>query len=254
MITALPQNLLKKITRLIAQCSKDWDLIEPHDRIMVAYSGGKDSALLVYFLSHIQTVVPFDFSFEIFHLNQSYPDFPARGALDFWQARGIAVHSQDLAMKQILEEKIAPEQSPCGLCSRLRRGILYTQAQRMGFNKIALGHHRDDSIETLLMNALYAGTLKAMPAKLVSDDKMNTIIRPMLYVPESLLIDAAQALQISTVKATFCTREHSGQRAQTKALLDSLEALNPKVRGNLLAALHHVVPSHLLDKTLLKAE
>ncbi|MFA5624087.1 MAG: ATP-binding protein [Bradymonadales bacterium] len=253
-IANIPHSLHKKIARHIANCSKEWGLIEEGDRIMLAYSGGKDSLLLLHFMRHIQSVVPFSFEIGVFHLNQSYPDFPAKDVLEELKTEGFRVDYEMLAMSDILAEKIPANESPCGLCSRLRRGILYTQAQNLSYNKIALGHHRDDAIETLLMNALYAGRLKSMPAKLVSDDKRNIIIRPMLYVPERLLIEASQSLSIPLIEASFCTRARSGQRSEIKTLLNHLEALNPKVRGNLLAALRNVSPSHLLDRSLFGEE
>ncbi len=250
MIANLPVPLQKKLTRLVSQCSIQWNLIEENDRIMVAFSGGKDSLLLIHLLHSVQKIVPFPFEIGIFHLNQSAPDFPAKSALELIAKEGFAVWHEDLETAKILEEKTLPGESPCGLCSRLRRGIIYTQASRLGYNKIALGHHRDDAIETFMMNALYNGQIKAMPARLIADNGINTIIRPMLYIPENLLIQAENYLEIPVSKQTFCTREHAGERYETKKLLSELELKNPNIRGNLLRALHHVVPSHLLDTNL----
>ena len=250
MFFELPAPLQKKLTKHVSECSLKWHLIEENDRILIGYSGGKDSLLLIHCLDHIQRVAPVHFHFAIFHLNASDPDFPAREALDMLARRGIEVHCEHINMAEILAEKIKEGDSPCYLCSRLRRGILYTQATRLGFNKIALGHHRDDAIETLLMSALYAGQLKAMPARLTSDDGNHIIIRPLLYTPEEYLIEAAQYVDIPIVDQTFCHRGPDGQRAATKALLQTLSAQNPKIKGNLMAALHNVIPSHLLDKKI----
>ena len=250
MIASLPIALQKKLTRLVSQCSIAWKLIEPHDRIMVAFSGGKDSLLLIHLLESVRRIVPFPFEIGVFHLNQSAPDFPAREVLRRLGDEGFRVWHEDLETAKILEEKTAPGESPCGLCSRLRRGIIYTQATKNGYNKIALGHHRDDAIETFLMNALYSGLIKSMPARLLADNGVNTVIRPLLYIPESLLIDASKYLEIPVTDQTFCTRGHKGERYETKQLLDALERRNPNVRGNLLRALHHVVPTHLLDENL----
>ena len=252
MIAELPIPLQKKLTRLVSQCSIAWQLIEPDDRIMVAFSGGKDSLLLIHLLESVRRIVPFKFEIGVFHLNQSAPDFPAEKALLALQNEGFHVWHEDLDTAKILAEKVAPSDSPCGLCSRLRRGIIYTQATKNGYNKIALGHHRDDAIETFLMNALFNGQLKSMPARLLADNAVNTVIRPMLYIPEELLIEGAKYLTIPVTEQTFCTRGASGERFATKQLLSELERKNPNAKGSLMRALHNVVPSHLLDTNLLR--
>ncbi|MBQ9394421.1 MAG: tRNA 2-thiocytidine(32) synthetase TtcA [Proteobacteria bacterium] len=253
MIAKLPVPLQKKLTRHVSQCSIAWNLIEPNDRIMVAFSGGKDSLLLIHLLDSIRRIVPFTFDIGIFHLNQSAPDFPAQNALKMIAEQGFHVWHEDLETAKILRLKVAPGDSPCGLCSRLRRGIIYTQATKNNYNKVALGHHRDDAIETFLMNALYNGQLKSMPPRLLADNGVNTIIRPMLYVPEALLIEASQYLEIPISEQTFCTRGQSGERYETKRLLDELEKKNPNARGSLMRALHNAVPSHLLDERIRKS-
>ena len=251
-VARLPFKLHKKIARAVSQCTIPWNLIEDNDRILIALSGGKDSLLLIHFLDYIRRIAPVSFEIGIFHLNPNAPQFPAQNALQRLSDLGFTVWHEDLDMSSILAQKIAPGDSPCGLCSRLRRGILYTQAQKMGYNKIALGHHRADAIETLLMNVLYNGQIKSMPPKLLADNGMTTVIRPFLYTPEDWLIEASSYLEIPITKLPFCTREHTGARYETKQLLARLEAANPKVKGNLLHALHHVVPDHLLDIDLLK--
>lgn len=250
MIAHLPIPLQKRLTRRVSQCSIEWNLIEPGDRIMVAFSGGKDSILLIHLLESIRRIVPFDFHIGVFHLNQSAPDFPARDVLQKIADEGFTVWHEDLETAHILQQKIADNESPCGLCSRLRRGIIYTQADKHAYNKIALGHHRDDAIETFMMNALFNGKIKSMPPILTADNGKNIIIRPLLYIPEEWLIDAAQYLDIPITEQTFCTRGHSGQRYETKKLLADLERRNPNAKGSLMTALHHVVTSHLLDKSL----
>ena len=250
-VATLPFRLHKKIARAVSRCAVPWHLIEAHDRILIGFSGGKDSLLLIHFLDAIRRIAPIPFEIGIFHLNPNAPLFPAEHALLSLRSLGFTVWHEDLDMSGILAEKVSPGDSPCGLCSRLRRGILYTQAQKMGYNKIALGHHRDDAIETFMMNALYSGQIKSMPPKLLADNGVTTVIRPFLYTPEDWLIEASKHLTIPVTKLPFCTREHSGARYETKQLLSLLEAKNPKVKGNLLHALHHVVESHLLDRRLL---
>ncbi len=254
MIAHLPVPLEKKLTRAVSQCSIAWKLIEEGDRIMVGFSGGKDSLLLIHLLSAIQRIVPFSFKIGVFHLNQSAPEFPAKEVLERLRAEGYEVWSEDLNTEEILSQKVKPGESPCGLCSRLRRGILYTQATLHGYHKIALGHHRDDAIETLLMNMFFNGQLKSMPARLLADNGTNVVIRPMLYIPEALLIEATQYLDIPVTHQTFCTRGACGQRYEMKQLLSQIEKRNPNAKGSLLRALHHVVPSHLLDPTVGKVE
>lgn len=250
-IASLPDNLQKKIARAIAHCTLPWNLIEDGDRIMIALSGGKDSLLLIHFLENIRRIAPVRFELGIFHLNPCAPDFPAKDVLNRLSRMGFYTWFEHIDMARVLDEKIPTGDSPCPLCSRLRRGILYTQAQKNGYNKIALGHHRDDAVETFLMNALYSGSIKAMPPKLLADNGMTTVIRPLLYTPESWLRDAAAYLNLPITKMPFCTREKSGARYDTKQLLTLLESQNPKLKGNIFHALQHVVPSHLLDKDLL---
>lgn len=250
MIANIPQKLEKKISKTVARCCLPWQLIQEGDRIMVAFSGGKDSILLIHFLELVKRVAPIKFTLGIFHLNQSAPDFPAKEQLERLAQEGYDVWHEDIDMAHILAEKVDPSDSPCGLCSRLRRGILYTQAQRHNYNKIALGHHREDAIESLLMNAMFNGQIKAMSAKLHADNGIDTVIRPFLYTPEAWLIEAANYLDIPISEQSFCTRAHSGQRHECKKLLEALEAKNPNIRGNLLRSLHHVVPSHLMDPKL----
>ena len=162
-IASIPENLEKKIQRMVSQCAVPWGLIEDGDRVMIGFSGGKDSLLLIHFLDAVRRVAPVKFELGVFHLNPCAPQFPARDVLETLRNMGFHVWHEDIDMANVLKEKIAPGDSPCGLCSRLRRGILYTQAQKNGYNKVALGHHRDDAIETFLMNAMYSGIIKAMP-------------------------------------------------------------------------------------------
>lgn len=242
----LSPKLELKLARLVGRCVEDWQLIAEGDRILVGVSGGKDSLTLLHLLRRMQRIAPVKFELLAFHLNTDSPDFPTRPVVDWLERIGQPYVLEDLALMPILESKQHLGDNPCFLCSRLRRGILYTQAVKHGCHSIALGHHRDDTIETLLLNLFYAGQIKAMPAKLRSDDGRNTVIRPMLYVPEAMLREAAIALELPVVASGPCKLLKDGKRARVKALLDALEADNPKVRGNLLAALGSIVPSHLL--------
>jgi len=247
----LVDQLEHRLARAIGQTVERWNLIEEGDRIMVGISGGKDSYTLLHMLLRMQRIAPVRFEVLPFHLDQRQPGFPTEKVREYLESVGIPylIHSVDTY--SIVIDKLRPEQTTCALCSRLRRGIMYNQAVELGCTKIALGHHRDDSIETLLLNLFYSGQLKAMPAKLRSDDRRNVVIRPMITVPESLIIEFSEAMSFPTVPCTFCSTQPNHKRARLKTLLDGLEAENPNVRGNMLAALGKVVPSHLLDAKLL---
>lgn len=241
---------LRKLGRLVAECIETWSLIEDGDRILVGMSGGKDSYTLLHVLMRTQRVAPVRFELVPFHLDQGHPGFPTERLRAWLEATGLdwVIHHQDT--HSLVLDKLQPGQTTCALCARLRRGIMYKQAVELGCTKIALGHHRGDSIETLLLNIFYSGQLKAMPARLQSDDRQNVVIRPLLYVPEPLIADVARQMGFPIIPCTLCSKQPDHKRAAMKQLLDRLEADNEHVRGNMLAALGNVVPSHLLDTAL----
>jgi tRNA 2-thiocytidine biosynthesis protein TtcA len=243
-------KLETKLAHLVGRCIEQWRLIEEGDHIMVGISGGKDSYTLLHMLMRMQRVSPVKFTLLPFHLDQGHPEFPTYVIRDYLTSLGVpfVIHSQDTY--SIVVDKLQPGQTTCSLCSRMRRGILYNQAVELGCNKIALGHHRDDAIETLLLNIFYSGQLKAMPAKLRSDDGRNTVIRPLLLTPEHLIVKFAQQAAYPIVPCTLCSRQPDLKRDAMDRLMQSLEADNPNIRGNLFAALSNVVPSHLLDRRL----
>lgn len=248
--SSVDRKLERKLAHLIGQCVEQWRLIEEGDRILVGISGGKDSYTLLDMLRRMQRIAPVRFELLAFHLDQGHPAFPTERLRAYLEALDVeyVIHHQDTY--SIVLDKLQPGKTTCSLCSRLRRGILYNQAVELGCNKIALGHHRDDAIETLLLNVFYSGQLKAMPAKLHSDDGRNTVIRPMLTVPESLIIEYSRQAAYPIMPCTLCSRQPDLKRDAMKRLLNTLEADNNNVRGNMLAALSNVVPSHLLDNSL----
>lgn len=243
-------RLERKLARLVGDCIEQYRLIEDGDRVLVGMSGGKDSYTLLYLLQRMQRVAPVRFELVAFHLDQGHPGFPTARLEAYLRAQGVetVIHRRDTY--SIVLDKLQPGQTTCSLCSRLRRGIIYDQAVELGCNRIALGHHRDDSLETLLLNLFYSGQIKAMPARLQSDDRRNVVIRPMLFVPESLIIDFAAQMNFPIIPCTLCSKQPDLKRDAMKRLLDSLEADNPNVRGSMLHALSRVVPSHLLDARL----
>jgi tRNA 2-thiocytidine biosynthesis protein TtcA len=246
-------RLEKRLLAEVARASHDFKLIEPGDRVMVAVSGGKDSHALLYLLRQIQKRAPFEFSLFALNVDQGHPGFPERVLPEYFEREGYEYKIVKEDTYSVVKEKIPEGKTFCSLCSRLRRGILYTQAVELGATKIALGHHRDDVIETLLLNLLYSGQLKAMPARLRSDDGRNVVIRPLVYLSEAELQEFADAKAFPIIPCDLCGSQENLQRKQIKNLLNDLDAKNPLVRKNVFAALGNVRLSHLYDVELRNA-
>ncbi len=247
------ERIEKKLLSAVARASADFRLLEPGDRVMVAVSGGKDSHGLLYLLRELQKRAPFPFSLFALNVDQGHPGFPARVLPEYFEREGYehVIVTEDTY--SVVTEKVPEGKTYCSLCSRLRRGILYTQAQKLGATKIALGHHRDDVIETLMLNLLYAGQLKAMPARLRSDDGRNVVIRPLVYASELELTALAELKQFPIIPCDLCGSQDNLKRKQVKQLLTTLNDQNPTVRANVFAALGNVRPSHLFDVELRRA-
>jgi tRNA 2-thiocytidine biosynthesis protein TtcA len=243
----------KRLLSQLAKASADFGLLEPGDRVLVAVSGGKDSHGLLYLLREVQRHVPFSFSLVAVNLDQGHPGFPAELLPSFFEREGYQYRVVREDTYSVVKAKVPEGKTYCSLCSRLRRGILYTLASEMGATKIALGHHRDDAIETLLLNLFYSGQTKAMPARLVSDDGRHVVIRPLIYASEADLTELAREKAFPIVPCDLCGSQPQLQRKAVKQLLDRLSEDNPHVRPNLLSALGNVRPSHLLDRELLGA-
>ena len=245
-MTATERRLLRKLMR----ANKDFDLVEPGDRVMVCLSGGKDSYALLHLLQLLQRTCPFDFSLVAVNLDQGQPGFQ-QGVIESWcQGRGVDTHMVHQDTYSVVLEKVPEGRTTCSLCSRLRRGVLYRVAGELGAAKIALGHHRDDLAETLLLNLFYAGQLKSMAPRLRSDDGRNTVIRPLAYCAEEDLALLSDEQAFPILPCDLCGSQDNLKRKQIKHLLTSLQAENPNVKGNILAALANVKPSHLLDPGL----
>jgi len=243
-------RLETKLLRLVGKASKDFDLIAPDDRIMVGVSGGKDSYALLYLLRQIQRKVPFDFSIVAVNLDQGHPGFPAAMLRGWFESEGYEHRMIARDTYSIVKEKVPAGKTYCSLCSRLRRGILYNIANELGATKVALGHHRDDIIETLMLNLLYAGQIKAMPPRLTSDDGRNVLIRPLVYCVEEDLVAFADQQKFPIIPCDLCGTQENLERQNIKRLIGHLHERNPNVKGNLFAALSNVRPSHLLDPDL----
>ena len=243
-------RLEKRIIRATAQAIGDFGLVVEGDRILVGCSGGKDSYTLLHVLMALQRRAPIDFELVAVNLDQGQPGFPAEVLEGHFKAVGVPYRMVRRELWSEVQRLVPPGKTACSVCSRLRRGVLYNVAAEMGCTKIALGHHRDDFVETLLLNALYAGSIKAMPALLRSDDGRNTVIRPLVYAAEEDIAAFAAAMAFPIVPCDVCGAQPQLRRKRVKALLAELSAEHPSVKANLLNALGKVVPTHLLDRGL----
>ena len=249
--TAFEANKLsKRLHRQVGQGIADFNMIEAGDKVMVCVSGGKDSHALLDILLGLRARAPVAFDIVAVNLDQKQPGFPAHVLPDFLQGLGVPFHIETQDTYSIVKRLIPEGQTMCSLCSRLRRGILYRVASELGANKIALGHHRDDIVVTMLMNMFFGGRLKGMPAKLVSDDGRHVVIRPLAYVAETDLERWARHRQYPIIPCTLCGSQDGLQRVQVKKMLREWERQYPGRSDNMLRALSHAVPSHLMDPKL----
>jgi tRNA 2-thiocytidine biosynthesis protein TtcA len=244
-------RLEERIIKKVAQASGDFRLIEPNDKIMVAVSGGKDSHVLLHILERIRQRAPFPFSLLALNIDQGQPGYPKNTLPTYFAAEGYEYLIVTEDTYSVVKEKTPPGKTACSMCSRLRRGILYTQATKLGVTKIALGHHRDDLIETLLLNLFFAGQIKTMPARLLSDDKRHVVIRPLAYCTESEIAQLAAAKEFPIVPCSSCSQQENLQRKRVKNLIAQLSQENPHIPDSLAASLKNVRLTHLLDTRLL---
>ena len=243
--------LQEKIRKTMVGTIADYELLEEGDRVLVAVSGGKDSTILLLQLEEIRRRAPFRFELEPVLLDQKQPGFDAKRYGDWLAARGFDLRILEQDTYSVVVAQTAPGKGYCGLCSRMRRGALYAFAAEQGFTKIALGHHREDLNETLLLNLFFSGVLGSMPARLQSDDGRNVVIRPMAEVAEADLEDYARALAIPVIPCNLCGNQENARRQELKALIGSLEGRYPGLRGSMLTAQKNLRPSQLIDRTLL---
>ncbi len=243
-------KLSKRLHRQVGQAIVDYNMIEPGDKVMVCVSGGKDSFGLLDVLLSLQKRAPVDFSLVAVNLDQKQPGFPEHVLPDYLQRLGVPFHIENQDTYSIVKKLVPEGQTMCSLCSRLRRGILYRVAGELGATKIALGHHRDDIVVTLLMNMFFGGRLKGMPPKLQSDDGKNIVIRPLAYVAEADLVRWAAHRQFPIIPCTLCGSQDNLQRVQVKAMVREWEKKYPGRTDNMLTAMGKVVPSHLMDRNL----
>ena len=243
-------KLEKRLCRLVGQAIGDYAMIEAGDKVMVCLSGGKDSYALLDILLKLQRRAPVDFQIVAVNLDQKQPGFPAHVLPDYLKALGVPFHIEEQDTYSIVKDKIPEGKTMCSLCSRLRRGILYRVADELGATRIALGHHRDDMLQTLFLNMFFGGKLKGMPPKLVSDDGRHMVIRPLAYVNEKDLVRWAEVRAFPIIPCTLCGSQENLQRKQVGALLKEWDRRFPGRLDNMLHALQNVVPSHLADPAL----
>jgi len=243
-------KLSKRLHRQVGQAIVDFNMIEDGDRVMVCLSGGKDSYGLLDVLQGLQRRAPVKFTLVAVNLDQKQPGFPEHVLPEYLQKLGIEFHIEQQDTYSIVKKLVPEGKTMCSLCSRLRRGILYRVAGELGATKIALGHHRDDIVVTLLMNMFFGGRLKGMPPKLQSDDGKNIVIRPLAYVAETDLARWAEHRAFPIIPCTLCGSQTNLQRVQVKKMINEWEKSYPGRTDNMLHAMQHVTRSHLLDRNL----
>lgn len=241
------KKLRKRLRRQVGQAIGDYAMIEAGDRVMVCLSGGKDSYSMLDVLLDLQAAAPVPFTLDAVNLDQKQPHFPAQVLPDYCRERGVTLHVLEQDTYSVVKRVVPEGRTMCGLCSRLRRGALYRFAREEGFTKIALGHHRDDILETLLMNMFNGGRLAAMPPKLLSEDGECTVIRPLAYCEERDLARFSVLQGYPIIPCRLCGSQENSQRRSVKALLREWERDHPGRIASMFRSLQHVVPSHLMD-------
>ncbi len=243
-------KLSKRLHRQVGQAIADFNMVEAGDKVMVCLSGGKDSYALLDILLSLKQRAPVPFDIVAVNLDQKQPGFPADVLPRYLESRGVPFHIENQDTYSIVKRLVPEGKTMCSLCSRLRRGILYRVAGELGATKIALGHHRDDRVVTMLMNMFFGSRLKGMPPKLVSDDGKNVVIRPLAYVAETDLEKWAAHRQFPIIPCTLCGSQDNLQRVQVKKMVREWERQYPGRTDNMFTAMGNITLSHLMDRNL----
>ena len=243
-------KLRKRLRRHVGQAIADYNMIQDGDKVMVCLSGGKDSYTLLDILMNLQAHAPIQFELIAVNLDQKQPGFPEHVLPEYLTTLGVPFHIIERDTYSVVQALVPEGKTTCGLCSRLRRGTLYDWAKTHGVTKVALGHHRDDIIETAFLNLFYGGKLKAMPPKLLSDDKENILIRPLSYCKEKDIALYAEARQFPIIPCNLCGSQENLQRQVIKSMLQQWEKEHPGRNDIIFKALQNVAPSQLADTQL----
>jgi tRNA 2-thiocytidine biosynthesis protein TtcA len=243
-------KLSKRLHRQVGQAIADFNMIEEGDKVMVCLSGGKDSYALLDILLNLQQRAPIRFELVAVNLDQKQPGFPEEVLPNYLRSRGVPFHIEEQDTYSIVKNIIPEGKTMCSLCSRLRRGILYRVARELGATKIALGHHRDDMVVTLLMNMFFGSRIKGMPPKLVSDNGEHVVIRPLAYVAETDLEKWAVHRQFPIIPCSLCGSQENLQRVQTKAMIRDWDRKFPGRIDNMFTAMGNITLSHMMDRSL----
>ena len=243
-------KLQKRLRRDVGRAIEDFNMIGDGDRVMVCLSGGADSYTMLDILLNLRRSAPVDFELVAVNLDQKQPGFPAHVLPEYLDALGVPYHILEQDTYSVVQRVVPEGKTLCGLCSRLRRGILYTFAKEQGFTRIALGHHRDDVIETLFLNMFYGGKLKAMPAKLLSDDGEHVVIRPLAYCSEADIKAYAAVRGFPIIPCNLCGSQEHLQRQAIKQLFAEWKRKYPGRIESIFTSIRNVVPSHLADNAL----
>src|ERR1700678_2234007 len=245
--------LERRLGRALARAITDFGMIEDGDRILVAVSGGKDSYTMLHLLRGLQRKAPVSFALRVVNVDQGHPGYPGHLLREYMAREGYDFTMIEEDTYSIVTEKIPAGKTYCSLCSRLRRGILYRVARELGCNKIALGHHRDDVLQTLLLNMVFAGQLAAMPPRLVADGGAVIVVRPLVYCAEDDIRAFSTLAGFPILPCDLCGSQENLQRKAMGRLLDGIERDNPGAKNVMLSALQNVRPSHLLDQGIWRA-